>query len=79
MAGNSKRDIVQLESTAGTGYKQTDTTATVTGNGYAEISSEGTAFVRVDGLSKEPVANRTEPDERMIGILLRRTIPRFPL
>jgi hypothetical protein len=40
--------------TAGTGYKQEDTTATVAGDGYAEISSEGTAFVRVDGLSKEP-------------------------
>ena len=40
--------------TAGSGYKTETTTATISGNGYAEISSEGTAFVRLTGLSKSP-------------------------
>ena len=34
-------------SSAGSGYKTETTTATVTGDGYAEISSAGTAFVRL--------------------------------
>lgn len=41
-------------SSAGSGYKTETTTATVTGDGYAEISSAGTAFVRLTGLSKSP-------------------------
>ena len=40
--------------TSGSGYKTETTTATITGDGYAEISSEGTAFVRLTGLSKSP-------------------------
>tara|TARA_Y200000002_G_scaffold368138_1_gene360884 strand:- start:15406 stop:19107 length:3702 start_codon:yes stop_codon:yes gene_type:complete len=41
-------------SSAGSGYKTETTTATITGDGYAEISSAGTAFVRLTGLSKSP-------------------------
>ena len=40
--------------TSGSGYKTETTTATITGDGYAEISSAGTAFVRLTGLSKSP-------------------------
>ena len=36
--------------TSGSGYKTETTSATVTGNGFAEISSEGTAFVRLTKL-----------------------------
>jgi len=39
---------------AGSGYKTETSTATITGNGFAEIQSEGTAFVRLTGLSKSP-------------------------
>jgi len=41
-------------SSAGSGYKTETTTATITGDGFAEISSAGTAFVRLTGLSKSP-------------------------
>ena len=41
-------------SSAGSGYKTETTTATITGDGYAEISAAGGAFVRLTGLSKSP-------------------------
>ena len=39
---------------AGSGYKTETTTATITGDGFAEISAAGGAFVRLTGLPKSP-------------------------